>query len=350
VPHNVSLRATLMALVTSLLVGTVGELGAAKAESVEEFYRDKTINLIIGYDAGGGYDSYARVLARHLGRHIPGNPTIVPKNMPGAGSLVAANYLYDVAPADGTEFGTFGRGIAMAPLINEEGVEYDALRLNWIGSLNNEVSTCVSWHASSVTTWDDLKDTELTIAGAGPGADADLFASILRHVFDVKLRVISGYTSSPEISLAMERGEINGYCGWSWSSIKQRKSDWIRDGKVNILVQLALEKHPELPDVPLVMDLAETEEQRQLLALIFTRQAAGRPFAAPPDVPKERVNALRDAFLATVEDPAFLADAQQMNLEINPLSGSAFDDLLHSVYQTPEDLVARARQAAQNEP
>ena len=346
--RSLSLRFTLMALIAMVLVEMTAICGFARADSVEEFYRGKTVSLIIGYGPGGGYDGYARLLARHMGRHIPGNPTIVPKNMPGAGSLVAANYLYNVAPADGTEFGIFGRGIAMAPLLDGEGVEYDAAKFNWIGSMNNEVSTCVSWHNSPVGKWDDLKKTELTVPSGGPGADDHTFASILRHVFDAKLRVISGYSKSSEMLLAMERGEVGGFCGWSWSSAKSRKPEWIRDKKVNVLVQLALDKHPELPDVPLVMDLAETEEQRQMLALIFARQAMGRPFAAPPEVPLERANALRDAFMATVNDPEFLADAQQANIEINALSGAALDELLGSVYQTPKDIVARAREAVKN--
>ncbi|MGI9504563.1 MAG: Bug family tripartite tricarboxylate transporter substrate binding protein, partial [Geminicoccaceae bacterium] len=324
-------------MLTAFAVATCMHLtvfaGSAKAETVEEFYTGKTVSLIIGYGPGGGYDSYARLLAQHMGRHMPGNPTIVPKNMPGAGSLVAANYLYNVAPDDGSEFGIFGRGIAMAPLLDGEGVEYDAIQFNWIGSLNNEVSTCVSWHSSPVGKWEDLKETELSVPSGGPGADDHLFASILRHVFDAKLRVIPGYSKSSEMLLAMARGEVGGFCGWSWSSAKSRKPEWIRDGQVNVLVQLALEKHPDLPDVPLVMDLAETEEQRQMLELIFARQAMGRPFAAPPNIPEERLSALRDAFEATVSDPEFLAEAMKANLEINPLSGSAFDELLQSIYQ-----------------
>ncbi len=345
---SLPMRFTLIALVAMVFVQITAIFGPARADSVEDFYRDKTVNLIIGYGPGGGYDGYARLLARHLGRHIPGNPTIVPKNMPGAGSLVAANYLYGVAPADGTEFGIFGRGIAMAPLLNGEGAEYDATRFNWIGSLNKEVSTCVSWHSSAVGKWEDLQETELTVPSGGPGADDHTFAAILRHVLDAKLRVVSGYSKSSEMLLAMERGEVDGFCGWSWSSAKSRKPEWLRDKKVNVLVQLALEKHPELPDVPLVMDLAETEEQRQMLTLIFSRQAMGRPFAAPPDVPEERVNALRDAFQATVSDPQFIADAQQANMEINVLPGAAFDELLRSVYETPKDVVTRAREAVKN--
>ena len=196
--------------------------------------------------------------------------------------------------------------------------------------------------------WEDLKETELSVPSGGPGADDHLFASILRHVFDAKLRVIPGYAKSSEMLLAMERGEVGGFCGWSWSSAKSRKPEWIRDGQVNVLVQLALEKHPDLPDVPLVMDLAETEEQRQMLELIFARQAMGRPFTAPPNVPEERVSALRDAFEATVSDPEFLAEAKKANLEINPLPGPAFDELLESIYQTPKDIVDSAREAASN--
>lgn len=340
---------TVTAVAIAMMVGVAIASNPARADPVEEFYRGKTIELFIGYSAGGGYDGYARLLARHMGRHIPGNPTIVAVNMPGAGSLVAANYLFNAAATDGTAFGTFGRGIAMAPLLTgDEGIEFEAAQFNWIGSLNNEVSTCVSWHDSPVKTWEDLQDNQLVLAGSGSRSDDDAFPAVLRNVLGADLQVISGYPGNSERLLAMERGEVDGVCGWSWSSAKSRRPEWIEDRKVNILIQMALEQHPDLPDVPLVMDLAETDEQRQILTLIFARQTMGRPFATSPEVPEERVRALREAFQATVRDPEFLAEASRAKLEINQVSGEVIDALLRTVYRTPDEIVVAARRAIQD--
>lgn len=329
-----------------LATGATVTTGSARGEPVEEFYSGKTIDLIIGFSVGGGYDRYARVLARHMSQYIPGNPTIVPRNMPGAGSLVAANYLFNAAPQDGTAIGTFSRGIPFAPLlVGEDGIEFEADRFNWLGSINNEVNICVSWHTSEVKSWEQLRTTELIAGAAQPGGESHTYALVLNNILGARMRLVPGYPGSSEMLLAMERGEVDGFCGWSWGSAKSGKPEWFRDGKVNILVQMALEKHPDLPDVPLVMDLAETDEQRQALQLILARQTVGRPYAAPPGVPEERVEALRDAFLATLRDPDFLAEAQQANLEVNPVSGAAVSELLVSVYQTPEEIVASAREA-----
>lgn len=340
--HNIA------AVAAAAMFATIFAGDPAVAQSVEEFYQDRSIELVIGYSAGGGYDRYGRLLARHMGRHIPGNPTVIPMNMPGAGSLVAANHLYAVAPADGTVMGIFSRGLPTAPLLTgDEGIGFEATKFSWIGSLNREVSICVSWHTAAVKTWPDILSTELVTAGSG-AADDTAVINALRGIFGARLRTITGYPGSSEMLLAMERGEVDGFCGWSWSSAKSRRPEWFRDGKVNILLQMALEKHPDMPDIPLVMDLAETDQQKQMLTLIFGRQTMGRPFAAPPGVPEERVRALRDAFEATLRDPVFLADAEQTKLEINPVSGEAIDALLQMVYRTPEDIVAATREAIQN--
>lgn len=329
----------------AVAAGTLTVGASARADSVEEFYRGKTVELIVGYSAGGGYDRYARVLARHMGRFIPGNPTIVVKNMPGAGSLVAANHLYTIAPKDGTAFGTFGRGLPMAPLLfGDKGIEFEATKFNWIGSLNNEVSVCFSWHTSPIKTWRDLQEKEMITPGTGAVDDTAVF-NVMRNVLGARLRVVTGYSGSSEMLLAVERGEVDGFCGASWSSLKGKKSDWIRDGKMNMLAQMAMKKHPDLPDVPLVMDLAKTDEQRRILALIFSRQTMGRPFAAPPGVPEERVQALRDAFQAMLKDPEFLAEAKKSRAEVNAVSGEEIDELLRSLYATPNDVLAKTRAA-----
>ena len=316
----------------------------ARAASVASFYGGRTVTVVVGYSAGGGYDSYARLLARYMGKHIPGNPTLVPQNMPGAGSLKAANYLYAVAPKDGSVFGTFARGMAMEPLLGN-GTEFDAAKFAWLGSAANEVSICASWIDAPVKDWNDLLSKEFVVGGEGSGSDPDIFSTILRTVFGAKIKLVTGYPGSSEISLAIERGELQGRCGWSWGSIKTQKSDWLAAKKLNLIVQLALKKSPDLPDVPLVMDEATTDRQRQILKLVLSRQAMARPFAAPPGIPAERKDALRAAFDATLRDPEFRADAERQGLEIAAVSGAEIDQLVGELYQTPKDVIAETRAA-----
>jgi tripartite-type tricarboxylate transporter receptor subunit TctC len=306
------------------------------AQAVDDFYKDKNVDLYIGYSSGGGYDVYARLLARHMDRHLPGNPTVVPKNMPGAGSLALANWLYNVAPKDGTAFGTIGRGAAFDPLLGSEKAQFDPTKFNWIGSMNDEVSVCVAWHTSGITSFDQLMDKELVVGGTGPTADTDQFPKVLNGTLGTKLKIISGYPGGNDISLAMERGEVKGRCGWSWSSVVATRKDWLDQGKIKVLVQLSTHKHPDLPNVPLIMDFAKTPEQKQILQLVFARQAMGRPFVAPPGLPAERVATLRTAFMETMKDKQFLAEADKMKLEINPVSGEKVQDLVEAAYQTPK--------------
>src|SRR5919109_8059 len=292
---------------------------AASAQNPAEFYKGKNVDLYIGYSVGGGYDVYARLLARHMGKHIPGNPTVVPKNMEGAGSLRLANWLYNVAPKDGTAFGIIGRGTGFDPLLGKKGAQFDASKFNWIGSANNEVSVCVAWHTTGIKKIEELYGKELTVGGTGASADTDQFPRVTNGVLGTKFRVITGYPGGNDIGLAMERGEVNGRCGWSWSSVKSTHPQWVEQKKINILVQLALAKHPDLPDVPLIVDLAKNDEQKQVLRIIFARQVMGRPFLAPPNVPQDRVAALRTAFMETMKDKDFLAEAEKAQLEITPV-------------------------------
>jgi tripartite-type tricarboxylate transporter receptor subunit TctC len=312
------------------------------AQSPAEFYKGKNVELYIGYSVGGGYDLYARMLARHMGKHMPGNPTIIPKNMEGAGSLRLANWLYNVGAKDGTVFGMIGRGTGFDPLLGHKGAQFDATRFAWIGSANNEVSVCVAWHTSEIRNFDDLLKKELTVGGTGAAADTDQFPRIINGMLGTKMKIVTGYPGGNDVGLAMERGEVNGRCGWSWSSVKSTHPTWLRDKKINILVQLALEKHPDLPDVPLVTDLAKTDEQRQVLKLIFARQVMGRPFLAPPGIPQDRVEALRKAFMDALSDKDLLAEADKAQLEINPVAGDRIQDLVKEVYQTPKEVAGKA--------
>ncbi len=318
---------------------------AAKAESVEEFYRGKTINLIVGFSAGGGYDTTARIVAPYLKKHLPGNPSVVVQNMDGAGSLKATNYLYSVAPKDGTVIGTFSRGMPMEPLIGSGAALFDSAKFTWLGSTTSEYSVVLAWHTSPVKTWNDLLKTEFTVGGEGSGSDSDIYAMLLKNLFGAKIKLVTGYPGSAELMLAVERGEIDGRASWSWSSLKSAKADWIRDKKVNYLVQLNIGRNPDLPEVPLILDLATNEKQRQILKVVLSRQTMGRPFAAPPGIPEDRKQALRKAFDDTMKDPEFLAEAKQRKMDVNPVSGAEVEKLVAELYRTPPDVIAEAKAA-----
>jgi tripartite-type tricarboxylate transporter receptor subunit TctC len=327
----------------SVVALLVAQVESARAQSVADFYRGKTITMLIGYTSGGGYDLYARVLSRHMGKHIPGNPSMTPQNMPGAGSLRVANFLYNAAPKDGTTLGMFGRGVAVEPLIGSSGGQFDARKFTWLGSGSDQVSLCASWHTSAVKTWSDMLTTPFTVGGEGPGSDPDMFAIMLKNLFGVKLKLVSGYPGGPEVNLAVERGEVDARCGWSWSSIKITKPEWLAQKKINLLLQMALKKSPELPDVPLIADQVKTERERLIIKLMMSRQQMGWPFIAPPDLPADRAQALRKAFDETMKDPEFLAEAKQRRLDVNPMSGAEIDKLIGEIYQTPPDVIAATK-------
>jgi tripartite-type tricarboxylate transporter receptor subunit TctC len=317
-------------------------LSLACAQTPAEFYKGRNVDLYIGYSAGGGYDIYARVLARHMGKHIPGNPTVVPKNMEGAGSLRLANWLYNVAAKDGSVFGTIGRGTPFDPLLGNKSAQFDATKYTWIGSANNEVSVCVAWHTSGIRTFEDMLAKPMIVGGTSASADTDQFPKITNGVLGTKMRVISGYPGGNEIGLAMERGEVQGRCGWSWSSVKSTHQKWLDEKKFAVLVQLALEKHPDIPAVPLIVDLAKNHEQRQILKLIFARQVMGRPFLAPPDIPRDRAEVLRKAFMDTMKDKDFLADTERSQMEITPVPGDELEKLVREIYSTPPAVAQQA--------
>jgi tripartite-type tricarboxylate transporter receptor subunit TctC len=315
----------------------------ACAQSPAEFYKGKNVELYVGYSVGGAYDLYARTIARHLGKHIPGNPTVVVKNMEGGGSLRLANWLFRVAPKDGSVFGTIGRGTGFDPILGQKGAQFDGTKFTWLGSANNEVSVCVAWNATSgIKKFDDLLTKEMTVGGTSMSADTDQFPKVIDGVFGAKMKIVSGYPGGNDVVLAMERGEVQGRCGWSWSSVMSTHKAWIDEHKMTVLVQLALRKHSDLPDVPLIMDLAKTPEQKQILRLIFARQTMGRPYLAPPGVPADRVEALRKAFMDTMSDPDFLADAEKAKLEITPVDGADLQNLVTEIYHTPPEIAKKA--------
>jgi tripartite-type tricarboxylate transporter receptor subunit TctC len=317
----------------------------ARAQSVEEFYKGKVVNIVIGFSVGGGYDLYARHLARFIGKHIPGRPNVVPQNMPGAGSLKAANYIYTAAPKDGTYFGTFARTTGINPLL-ESGATFDGTKFSWIGSVTDDVSTCVSWHTTAIKTWDDFIKKPITLGGQGPSSEPDIFARLYKNVFGAPIKLVPGYPGTNEITLAMERGEVDGVCGLSWSTIKTRHAQWLKEKKINLLVQAALKREPEIDaNVPLVMDMTKDKEKLQILKLLLAAQEMARPFAAPPGIPADRKAALVKAFDDTMKDPEYLADAKKLSIDVNPVSGKALDTLLAELYATPKDVVKKAGEA-----
>ena len=324
-------------------IGSIVWSMAAVAEpSAPEFYKDKTIELFISSGPGGGYDTYARILARHMGKHIPGAPNIVPKNIDGAGGLRLANILFNTAPKDGTSFGTIYRSAAFEPLFGNKAAQFDATRFTWIGSASSEISLCVAWHASGVTKFEDIQSRELVVGTTGRGSDSFLFTSVINGVLGSKMRMVSGYRSGNDMNLAMERGEVGGRCGWSWSSIRSSNQAWIDDKKVQLLVQIGLSKHPDLPSVPSVMDLAKSKEDEEILKLLFARQTMAYPFLAPPDLPADRANILRKAFMDSMQDKELIADTQKSNLEVLPVSGADVEALVRNVYAAPQALVIKA--------
>ena len=320
-----------------------------RADAVSDFYAGKTVNLVIGYAPGGGYDLYARTLGRHIGRHIPGNPNIVVQNMPGAGSLKAANYLYTIAPKDGTMFGGFSRGAPIDPLFGRaEGVQFEAAKFNWLGSISNEVGVCAFRSAVGIKSFDDMRTKPFVIGATGAGADSDVFPTVLRKMFKLPMKTVAGYGSAAEVVVAIKRAEVDGRCGWSWSSLISWNRDMFESKELDVVLQLASQKLDELPDVPLVTDVTNDPDQKTALKLIMSRQTMARPYVAPPGIPADRLAALRSAFEATTKDPAFLADAKRQDLEVRPVTGAEAQVLIKEIYATPPALVKLAIEYMKN--
>jgi tripartite-type tricarboxylate transporter receptor subunit TctC len=312
---------------------------AARADDAADFYRGRTLSLIAGFNVGGGADAYARLVARHLGRHVPGNPAVVVKNMQGAGSVLAANHVFDVAPRDGSEIGLFAGNIVVDPVIGGVAAKYDARKFNWIGAPASETSICLASPASPFKTIDDTFKTEMVTGTAGTSTYD--FPVVLNNVLGTRLKLVKGYAGSAALRLAMERREIDGFCGVGLSSMR---SAGLADGKANILLQIALTRNPQLTDVPFVMDYARQADDRQILRLVFGWAALERPLAAPPGTPVDRVAALRQGFDAAMQDPALLAEAAQASLGIAPMAGAAIARFAEEVYATPPAVAARAAQ------
>ena len=337
-------------LISILCAATAMAVAAAlpaRADSVADFYKGRQIDYNLATSTGGSWDVYLRTLSPYLGKYIPGNPKVVIQYMPGAGGVKAMNYLYNVARKDGTVIGTFARGLVVEPLLGHaQGTQFEAAKFTWIGSVSNEVSVCAFWSTSGIKTWQDLQTKPTTIGASAAGADSEIFPTVLRNLFHLPTKVVTGYSGGgADINLGMERGEVTGRCGWSWSSLVSQSRPLLDGKKINIVLQLALQKHEDLPNVPLVMDLPTSPENKAALKLIASRQSIARPFAAPPGVPADRVAALRAGFDATMKDPQFLAEAKRLDLEVRPVSGKDVETLIKEIYASPPDVVKLAAQA-----
>ena len=286
----------------------------ADAQNAADFYRGKQITLMVGSSPGGGYDAIARVVARHMARHIPGNPTIVVQNTPGGGSITMTNRIYRTEPQDGTVMGLVQRGVLLAQLIKQPNVQFDVTKINWIGSVSADTSLVVAWHTAPVNTVQDLLTQQLIIGGTGATSDIEASARLLNATIGTKFKIVSGYPGQADELLAMERGEIQGTADWAWSEIKTRDASYLRDNKIKLLLQNALQKSPELPDVPLAMDFMKSDTDRKVAEIYFGLKQVARPILAGPGVPADRLHALRDAFTALKDDADYAADVQQLGL------------------------------------
>jgi tripartite-type tricarboxylate transporter receptor subunit TctC len=330
-------RAGIIALV-GLGIATV----CAHADPVADFYHGKTLNLVIGTSSGNDYDFRARLLARHLGRHIPGEPTIIPQNMPGVGGVKAANYLATIAPHDGTTLHMIMSNMMSSEAIGAQGVQFDTRKFFWIGNTTSTPNVTVSWYKSGVTSIEQVKAREL-IVGAPGGTAGVIYATAMNGLLGTKFKIVTGYPGGNEVNLALERGEIDGRASNSWAAWKSTHPDWVKDKKIIVLVQIGLKRAPDLADVPLLFELAKSDMDRQVLTFLSADTAIARALVAAPDTPPERVAALRRAFDATVRDPEFLAEADKAILDIVPMSGEDSQKIADSIVNTPPEVVARAK-------
>jgi tripartite-type tricarboxylate transporter receptor subunit TctC len=332
------------------LIGVFAALAAAsfvssaRADSVADFYRSRTVTVLSGNSASGAYSTYARVLERHIGRHIPGKPSTVVKFMPGAGGITFANWLYNVAPRDGTAFGTFHQRMGLEPLIAPSpNIKFTGKGYTWIGSMAKQSGVCFTWHTSATRTVADAKARETTVGYSGASSADAVMPRMMNAMLGTRFKAIGGY-SGADILLAVERGEVEGRCGFGWVSLKTTRPDWIGDRKVNVIVQFALKRHPDLPDVPLMADFAANDDDRKVLQTVFGTTEMGRPYAGPPGLPADRTAALRTAFTAALDDPQLKAEAAKQNLELDPLAGAEVESLVAGFYATPEVILKRAAQ------
>lgn len=331
----------------ALLAGVLTALCSTSfAKAQNDFYAGKRITIIVGSESGGGYDTHARVMSRHFGRFVAGNPTVIVQNMPGAGSIVATNFLANVAPKDGTSIGLIQRTMLTAKLARLDRVQFDPMQINWVGNLTTETGMVVSWHSHPVKTAQDLFTHELIVGGAGVAADTEATPRLLNAVLGTKFKIVSGYRGNTNILLALENGEIGGLGDWAWPNIKTRRPDFLRDRKINLIMQLGFEKLSDAPaDIPLVMDFAKTDDDRKVLQLYFAQKQVARPIMAPPGVGAERIKELRAAFNSMVQDKEAIIDATRSGVEISATTAEDIGKVMALIAATPPHIADRLAEA-----
>jgi tripartite-type tricarboxylate transporter receptor subunit TctC len=341
--RNLRTTTVLLALGWAVLVCSSASTNAQ--DQAGAFFHGKQMRIVVGSAAGGGYDLFARIVARHVSRHVPGNPAIVVQNLPAAGGIVMANQLFSIGPKDGTVIGAPINGIPTAPLLQPNAAHFDATKLNWLGSTNREPYVAFLWHTVPVNSIAELTSKQVTVGGTTPGTTMVDFPLLVNDVLGLKFKVVRGYESTPQINYAIERGEVEGMGGIGWASVKAQTPHWIAENKIRVIAQYGLKRYPELGDVPTMLELAKSEPDAQAMRMLFARTEYGRPYFLPPDVPPERVQALRRAFDATMQDPQFIADAARLKLDIDPMTGEEVQALVQQLSATPPDIVARVRGA-----
>lgn len=331
----------LMALFIALFITTRGA-------SADDYYKGKTVTVYVGYDPGGTNDIVTRLVAAHLGPHMGGDPSVVVKNMPGAATRKLAAHIYARAAKDGTEFGNIDRALATESLLDPSAKNpFDVLALTWVGSPSQETLVCVSWHTSKVQSVEDIMSKEYLVASPGSPSGEQMIANVLTVLLGAKVRAISGYPGGSAMNLAMQRGEVDGRCGMGWGAIKATSLDQIQSKELKVLLQTAMDKHPDLPDVPNVYDMVKNESDRQALALLFASQKVGRPFIAPPDMPADRKAALRKAFDDTMADANFIAGAAKLKIDLQPITGEELERIIKAAYATPAAVIAKTVEIVQ---
>jgi tripartite-type tricarboxylate transporter receptor subunit TctC len=321
--------------------------GSAAAQDVAAFYAGKTIRLVVGVDVGSGYDVNARLLARHMGAHIPGKPVFIVQNQPGAGSATMTSQLYASGPFDGTTIGAAFAGMPTIPLLQPGGSRFDPTKLIWLGNTNRETHVTYVWHTAPVQSLAEARSKQLIVGAQAPGSSQVDFPLIADALLGFKFKIVAGYQSTSKINLALESGEVQGTIA-AWTTLKTLSLGWVADKKIKVIAQWALRRNPELPDIPNVLDAANTEAERDALRLVLARLDIGRPFFLPPNIPADRVAALRAAFDATMKDPDYLAEADKLKIDVDPLTGAALAALVVQVSQTPAETVARVRAALEH--
>jgi tripartite-type tricarboxylate transporter receptor subunit TctC len=340
---KISWRKDMVFRIFSALLGFCA--AAIQPAAAQDFYAGKTITIIVGSATGGSYDLYSRLVARHLGKHIPGNPTVIVQNMPGANSRLMAGYVYEIAPKDGTTLGAPLNTVPLNQMLEPQTTKFNAAEFNWIGAVSSPANVLVTWHTSGVKTLDDAQKKETLIGATTPGTTQEMYPLMANNLFGAKFKVVTGYKASTEINIAMERGEVAGRGANTFLAYRFQNPDWIRDKKINFIFQMTEVRDPLMPDVPTLLEYAKTDEQKKIIAVMVTTETIGRPLLAPPGVPAERVALLRKALTDVVKDSEFLAESEKAQLEISPVPGEKLQAMVKNLVATPSDIVEKYKQA-----